>query len=119
MKSAKLVKRIIMIVCLIIIMSYLLPFAYFLAFPATDETSRQATKLPKGIIVEFCFYVQDFSMGLVWAAPGTFAVSIHPLYFARCGYLPWLPFVKLPEHASLGIPGWTFKWDKYCFGECP
>jgi hypothetical protein len=128
MNQKKITKRIIAIVCLFAILSCLLPFAYFIAFPATDETSKRVTKLPKGIIAEFCYNFNSFErdekkgflMDIRWAAPGTFAVSMPSPNFTRCGYILWLPFIKLPEYGFIGLlPKFTFKWDNFCSGDCP
>ncbi len=125
-KAGKRVKQIFLIACIIAAFSCCLPFTYFLVFPATDETSRKAQSLPSGIIVEYCFNYDRypnygkgaFLMDLRWAAPGTFAVSMRSPYFSRCGYLPWIPFIKYPEFGFFDIPGLKFKWDKFCFGNC-
>jgi len=127
MSLQEVARWIIVAVCLIVILSCLLPFAYFIAFPATDETAKQATGFPKGIIAEFCYNFdsferdgkQDFLMDIRWASPGTFAVSMPSPNFTRCGYVPWLPFFKLPDYGFIGLPKFTFQWDNLCVGNCP
>jgi hypothetical protein len=120
--------KFIILSCLVVSLLCILPFSYFMAFPATDETSRQATQLPKGIAVEFCFNFHaferdgkhDFETEIRWAAPGSFAVNLRSPYFTRCGYLPWLPFVEYPEKPGIiRVPRFKFSWGTSCWGNCP
>jgi hypothetical protein len=127
MKTTKLLTKLAIMACLALILSCLLPFSYFIVFPATEEIAKKATHLHKGLILEFCFnfgvFESDgeptFLLDIRWAAPGSFAVSMPSPYFTRCGYVPWLPFVEYPEYAFIGIPRFTYKWDSYCLGNCP
>ena len=99
----------ILVTFLVAFLSFILPFVYFMAFPATDETSKWAQQLPKGTVVEYCLNINSFERNekqvvrwdFRWAAPGTFAVSMPAPHFNRCGYSPWLPPIKYP--ASMGI----------------
>jgi hypothetical protein len=125
--NKKLIKKVIITISLTAVLSCLLPFVYFVAFPATEETSKKATQVPKGIIAEFCFNFETFKserkvnflMDFRWSAPGSFAVSMPSPYFTRCGYIPWMPFISYPEIGYIGIPRFRYTWGAYCLGNCP
>lgn len=98
------IRKVILVIFLVAFLSYILPFAYFMAFPATGETTKWAQQLPKGFVVEYCLHVyyvernekQTTRWEFSWAAPETFAFSLYAPPFIRCGYLPWVPFIKYP-----------------------
>jgi hypothetical protein len=124
--SKLVIKRTAIAIFVFVCLLYLLPIAYFMVFPATDAIQRQATQLPKGLVVEYCFNYDrlpnygkgSFLMDLRWAAPSTFALDLRSPYFTRCGYLPWIPFIKYPFLGFIDIPGLIFKWNNFCLGNC-
>jgi hypothetical protein len=106
------IKKAIIVVFVISVLSCLLPFTYFMFFPADDSTRKEILMLPKDIVAEYCFNYWkspdhlvnvDFRLG----RPGVFAFGIPSGHFTRCGYIPWLPLLSLPD-ANVGYKYFKF-----------